>query len=74
MRSDSRHYAFLLFAIALIFLVLVTCLMTGPSSVPTDPESVRQTPQECADNYRAMPENIKTQWTNSEEYINECVQ
>ncbi len=74
MSSNRRSNTFLLFAVALISIVLVVWIITGQSPVPTDPELVRRTPQECVDNYRAMPSNIKAQWSNSEEYMNECTQ
>ncbi len=74
MTGVRRSDVFLLFAVALISVVLVVWIITGQSPVPIDPELVKRTPQECADNYRAMPSNIKAQWRSSEEYINECSQ
>ncbi len=71
MRGDAQTNGVLLFVFALILMSLLVWVIPGP--VPTDLEPARRTPQECADNYRAMPSNGKALWSSSEEYMNECV-
>ncbi len=71
MKGDAQTNGVLLFVFALILISLLVWVIPGP--VPADLGPGRQTPQECADNYRAMPENVKAQWNNSEDYMNECV-
>ncbi len=71
MRGDAQTNGVLLFVFALILMSLLVWVIPGP--VPADLDPARRTPQECADNYREMPENIKAQWGSSEEYINGCI-
>ncbi len=71
MKGDAQTNGSLLFVFALILIGLLVWVIPGP--VPADLDPARRTPQECADNYRAMSENVKAQWNNSEDYMNECV-